>query len=215
MTVNDQKRKAADDIEVKPSILTDFMNLTPPADQRMDTQPPLLLRSNSMPLRPVHDASSRFVHQTSTAHSSSNRALLALAHANARKEHVGQAVSAISMGKTQMNGPPKFPPSSQTVTEISDVTRQNLRQAIMVKNTLALHPPNVNMTNTMPVIELPQTQRNGNSEIRSPERLSNPMKDQASTMKLPTMQKNGKLVSLPYQKHRNSNFFQSYFTWWT
>lgn len=85
-----------------------------------------------MPQKPVHDSTSYRTQQLAT-HISSNRALLALAHANALKENVGQAVSAISMGKAQLNGTVKFP--VQTPADISDSTKHNLRQAIMVKNT--------------------------------------------------------------------------------
>lgn len=131
-----KKKKAADDTDVKATISTDMNPYTHAMNNMKEGQPPLLLRSNSLPPKHLYEPGS---HMQSPANQvSSNHALLALAHANARKEHVGQAVSAISMGKAQLNTGSKFLPMTSGqmafACDVSDATKHNLRQAIMVKN---------------------------------------------------------------------------------
>ena len=113
--------------------------------------------------------------QTSTNQVSSSHALLALAHANARKEHVGQAVSAISMGKAQLNSGSKFMPMTSGqmafACDVSDTTKHNLRQAIMVKNTSITPPHNLKFqaSNSFHPVDQNQPQNNTVTEVRAPD----------------------------------------------
>ncbi|XP_039274788.2 uncharacterized protein LOC120348661 [Styela clava] len=108
-------------------------------------QMPPLHRSNSLPPKHYYDQemssnNNMFTGTNPSGSVQSNHHLLALAHANARKENVGQAVSAISMGRAQGNANhgPKYQPGTSGVPamidKVSENTKLNLRQAIMVKN---------------------------------------------------------------------------------
>lgn len=104
--------------------------------------PPQFHRSFSTPIKSeITSEQAELVNnrpETDNSLTSSN-ALLVLAHANARKMNVGQAVSAVSMAKahnTAGNAKQNVMPIGATsLGDVSESTKLNLRQAIMVKNT--------------------------------------------------------------------------------